>query len=250
MQRCCLLSLLTCVVLTCFALIPAQADAQSSENTAWDVLKKHDKNGDGQIEPSEYTRGEERFRRLDTNSDGFITQSDLQDRGSRSSRRGAMAGRMLVSLADDNGDNAVTGDEWQQFLVALEPADDGTFAVAKLLDFVPERRQRMVRRMIGRLDRDNDGQSTVAELQTLHESVDRDGDGDLSAAEVGSGRRRGFRGGAPSGRNRGGGAPAPPQAGDSAPDFTLPYATDIEKTVTLSSYAGKRPVALIFGSYT
>ncbi|MSQ93556.1 MAG: redoxin domain-containing protein [Gemmataceae bacterium] len=39
------------------------------------------------------------------------------------------------------------------------------------------------------------------------------------------------------------------RAGDPAPDFTLP---DLKKTkeVKLSSFQGKKPVVLIFGSYT
>jgi hypothetical protein len=39
------------------------------------------------------------------------------------------------------------------------------------------------------------------------------------------------------------------RAGDSAPDFTL---KDVKKKneVTLSNFAGKKPVVLIFGSYT
>jgi hypothetical protein len=44
------------------------------------------------------------------------------------------------------------------------------------------------------------------------------------------------------------------QEGDPAPDFTLPWlgaAPDgAGEALTLSSHAGKRPVALIFGSYT
>ena len=39
--------------------------------------------------------------------------------------------------------------------------------------------------------------------------------------------------------------------GDPAPDFTLRLMDGAEnETVTLSDYRGKRPVALIFGSYT
>ncbi len=42
--------------------------------------------------------------------------------------------------------------------------------------------------------------------------------------------------------------------GDPAPDFTLPWlqgsGPDGSKTLTLSDHFGKRPVALIFGSYT
>jgi peroxiredoxin len=37
--------------------------------------------------------------------------------------------------------------------------------------------------------------------------------------------------------------------GDPAPDFTLP-AQDGKSRVTLSSFRGKRPVVLVFGSYT
>jgi peroxiredoxin len=37
--------------------------------------------------------------------------------------------------------------------------------------------------------------------------------------------------------------------GDDAPDFTL-KSPDGGQTVTLSDYRGKRPVALVFGSYT
>jgi peroxiredoxin len=40
-----------------------------------------------------------------------------------------------------------------------------------------------------------------------------------------------------------------PRAGDLAPDFTLTDTSGTE-TVTLSDFRGKRPVALIFGSFT
>ena len=40
-----------------------------------------------------------------------------------------------------------------------------------------------------------------------------------------------------------------PRAGDLAPDFTL-YDIDGRDSVTLSDFRGKKPVALIFGSFT
>ena len=40
-----------------------------------------------------------------------------------------------------------------------------------------------------------------------------------------------------------------PKTGELAPDFTLSDITGTE-TVTLSSFRGKQPVALVFGSYT
>ena len=40
-----------------------------------------------------------------------------------------------------------------------------------------------------------------------------------------------------------------PKAGDLAPDFTLTDSRG-EESVTLSDYRGKKPVALVFGSFT
>ena len=42
---------------------------------------------------------------------------------------------------------------------------------------------------------------------------------------------------------------AAPKVGDKAPDFTLVDSTG-QKRVTLSDFRGKRPVALVFGSFT
>ena len=43
---------------------------------------------------------------------------------------------------------------------------------------------------------------------------------------------------------------AAPNAGAPAPDFELPRLDDRSPMVRLSEFRGKRPVALIFGSYT
>jgi len=43
---------------------------------------------------------------------------------------------------------------------------------------------------------------------------------------------------------------AAPNVGDPAPDFELPTLGDRERKVRLSDFRGKRPVALLFGSYT
>ena len=40
-----------------------------------------------------------------------------------------------------------------------------------------------------------------------------------------------------------------PQTGDIAPDFTL-HDVEGKNPVTLSEFRGKKPVALVFGSYT
>lgn len=40
-----------------------------------------------------------------------------------------------------------------------------------------------------------------------------------------------------------------PRSGDMAPDFTL-YDVEGKDSVTLSEFRGKKPVALVFGSFT
>jgi len=41
-----------------------------------------------------------------------------------------------------------------------------------------------------------------------------------------------------------------PKPGDEAPDFELPLLGDSARKVRLSSFRAKKPVALIFGSFT
>jgi len=43
--------------------------------------------------------------------------------------------------------------------------------------------------------------------------------------------------------------PPAPKVGEQAPDFTLQVLNSTDR-ITLSSFAGERPVALVFGSYT
>ncbi len=61
-------------------------------DSAWDLLRgEYDKNKDGKVEAAEYPRGTERFKNLDTNQDGTITEGDFQsarERGARPRGRG------------------------------------------------------------------------------------------------------------------------------------------------------------------
>lgn len=57
--------------------------------SAWDLVsKEHDKNKDGKVTKREYSRGKERFARLDTDGDGVLTAQDFAG-----SRRGRGRGR-------------------------------------------------------------------------------------------------------------------------------------------------------------
>jgi hypothetical protein len=122
-----------------------------------------------------------------------------------------------------------------------------------------------------RFDKNKDGsldRSEVPEpMARRFKEIDSDGDGKLNARELerAAGRPGRRRPGAPATKpstrpgDRPGEIITPAarderhpdtlKAGDVAPDFTLPDTTGT-KEVTLSGFRGKRPVVLIFASYT
>ena len=54
----------------------------AEEPSAWGYLKKaYDKDGDGKVARSEYTRDDEHFQRLDKDGDGAITAADFDPSG-------------------------------------------------------------------------------------------------------------------------------------------------------------------------
>lgn len=109
-----------------------------------------------------------------------------------------------------------------------------------------------------RYDTDGDDKITPEEYTRGTEAftrLDRDKNGVIEEADMSKGGRgRGRRGP----RSRGQGQrPEPPQEGERAPDFKLELlgtakkdAKEKQELVQLSKFKGKKPVALIFGSYT
>jgi hypothetical protein len=94
----------------------------------------------------------------------------------------------------------------------------------------------------GKYDANKDGKVTVKEYtrgEEAFKSLDSNGDGLLNESDWANQNRR-----------RGGGGSAAPAVGEVAPDFSLTEIKNSDKTVTLSEFAGKKPVALIFGSCT
>ena len=103
-------------------------------------------------------------------------------------------------------------------------------------------------------DKNRDGKITKQEasgqLLQRFNRIDANGDGVIDQAELKKLAER--FGGRPSGGRPSGGRPSSgggAEAGKAAPDFTL-KSVDGKQTVKLSSFADKKPVALIFGSYT
>jgi len=111
------------------------------------------------------------FEEVDSNGDGKITQDEMQARAA--ARFGA---------ADSDGDGAISRDEMMARAMA--------------------RVETRVDRMMDRMDADDDGKISQAEMQQMRgkhmgrmiKRMDTDGDGSLSKDEFGKGHRKGHHG--------------------------------------------------------
>jgi len=219
-------SLTMTVALLCVGPLAAQRGRDTSD--AWPVLaERYDKDKDGTITPAEYPRGKAKFAAYDANADGVLTKEDFAGSGGMDFGRMMLGGSLLP--ADGDKDGKVTGTEWRAWLNSLEVS---LGVVHGLADSGSEGGRRRGRS--GSLDRDRDGKIEISDLEIVFTLVDQNGDGTLDASELeGRPSREGT-----------------PVAGDPAPDFELAFAKDEERKVKLSSFAGEKPVALVFGSYT
>lgn len=89
-------------------------------------------------------------------------------------------------------------------------------------------------------DANKDGSVSLSEYtrgETAFKALDANSDGILNERDWQGRSRRKPNGAAPS-------------KGDVAPDFSLTSIKDADSKVTLSDFAGKKPVALLFGSCT
>lgn len=184
---------------------------QSQYSQKW-LVARMDKNHDGIIDKEEFTGPAEWFDRLDRDHDGKLTQTDF---------------------------------DWN---------DEATI----------NRQMRIVHTFYGRIDADHDEKLTAAEWQELFKKAAK-GKDSLSREDL---HALLFPPPPPPSKNPGGGMPTPltllkglfegeigsfhegPKVGGLAPDFSLPKHDNEDKYITLASYRGKKPVVLIFGSFT
>jgi len=111
------------------------------------------------------------FEEVDANGDGKITQDEMQARAAT-----------RFGEADSDGDGAISRDEMMAKAMA--------------------RAETRVDRMMDRMDADDDGKISQAEMQQMRgkhmgrmiKRMDTDGDGSLSKDEFGKGHRKGHHG--------------------------------------------------------
>ena len=116
------------------------------------------------------------FEAVDTNSDGFVTQAELE-----------AAQALRFANRDTNGDGFVTEDELRAGF--LERAE----ASGREID--TERLDARVAKIVRAMDIDNDGKLSPAEASQGNaarfiERIDTDGDGKISVAEMKAGKAK------------------------------------------------------------
>jgi Ca2+-binding EF-hand superfamily protein len=234
----------------------APMDVSGEMDSNWEYLAgKYDADGDGAITAAEYDRGGRGFDRLDRDGDGRITEDDLgRGGGPTPEMMRSMRTQMVVIryFQDDDDAGELSLAELERSIDAYDANGDGAIDAAEFADQGPERRDpnppsRRLRMMMDGMqpydtladgvDDDGDGRLGTDELVAFFH--DRD-DGDLVWRQRGAARR----GGGGAGRAMSG-----PAEGTIAPDFML-APPEGGRPVTLSSFQGNLPVALIFGSYT
>jgi hypothetical protein len=102
----------------------------------------------------------------------------------------------------------------------------------------------MIRLLMRLIDLDSDGKLSGGEYMKFFVDADQNKDGSVTQEEMMESmnkRRQEMRG---QSQEAGG-----PNVGQEAPDFTL-RTLDGDRTVKLSDFRGKKPVVLVFGSYT
>jgi hypothetical protein len=179
----------------------------------------------------------------------------------------------LAERYDADRDGVVTAKEFtgpKPFFTRLDRDGDGKLTRADL-DFKPrasnDPRERMLDMVLGRADRDRDGRISPKEWQALFEQAAGE-KGELTREDLrrlllppAQAKGPPSKGGPPSGMpsrvtllhglftGEIGSLHEGPSLGDQAPDFTL-RTQDGKREVSLSEFRGKKPVVLIFGSFT
>jgi len=176
----------------------------------WDRLKARDRNGDGRISKDEFGGPAELFAALDRDGDGAITADDLD--WSDNSRYASQLGvaQQLLRRADADGNKKVSRQEWDKLFDDLAKGKKDLEAEDLRRLLFPPSPGRPA------------GGGGMPPREVLLFG--------LLTGEIGSGAEG-------------------PSLDAWAPDFRL-KSPDGKITIALSEFKGKRPVALIFGSFT
>jgi Ca2+-binding EF-hand superfamily protein len=178
---------------------------------AKEMVARHDRDGNGRIEPAELGASEADFARLDRDKDGTITEKDL------TWREHALAmspGAMLYYEADDDSDGRVTREELDALFQRADSDGQGFLSLDDLRALLPMPSM---------------GPPSGSSRQPAEPSKATLVKG-LFQQEIGS-------------------LKPGPAVNDAAPGFTLKNAGG-DGEVSLASQIGQKPVVLVFGNIT
>jgi hypothetical protein len=176
----------------------------------WERLKALDENGDGRITAEEFGASAELFKALDRDGDGAITADDLDWSENAAYIRQLGIAQQFLRQADNDGNKKLSKEEWNAL---FEQAAKGK----KEIDADDLRKL-----LFPPMPTQKGGGGGMPAKEILLYG--------LLTGEIGSGAEG-------------------PKLETSAPDFTL-KSPDGKKTISLHDYRGKKPVVLIFGSFT
>jgi len=243
---------------------PVALDA--SIQTQWEYLQsRYDGNGDGRVTPDEYTREGHSLDRWDRDKDGLLSAADFEGGGgggfSRAdmiqSMREPLARRMMSRYFQEDEDDAIVAPSELERAIADYDAND---------DHVLDPDEFRARAESVKVAAPGDDSPMIQHFMrgmdpwdTIAAAVDADASGTMSASELDAFYAKMAEGAnewdlvAMTGGGGGSGDDTAPMTGPAvgtmAPDFTL-EPRDGTEAVSLSSFRGEKPVALIFGSYT
>jgi hypothetical protein len=216
-------------------VVAAPSPAPESRKTSSEMIARYDLDGDGRISRAEYRRTDAAFRNLDRDKDGVITKSDFDVPVAMPPD---LAAPFLIvrRFAGPEADAIRIGDLDEAF-ENVDTDRDGAIDRAEFTGGANTPGPDRFLPLLTVADANTDGRLALDELKAYAVRRDRDGDGSISRRE----------------RMRPGAEPRvgwfDPAHRERAPDFTLPR-DEGEGSVALSSFRKKKPVALIFGSYT
>ncbi len=162
----------------------------------------------------------ELFQRLDRDRDGALTADDLDFSDSSAASRASAQAKSLFDTIDDDGNGQVTSDEWLKYMKKLT-GGKATLEPEDLLPLFAAPKGK------GPAGKGKGGAKEAGAMPPQLRKMILKGffDGDVGSWCEG------------------------PALNEAAPDFTLPT-PDGKSAITLSQSFGKKPVVLIFGSFT
>jgi len=246
-------------------------DVSGEWNSNFDyLLARYDSDGNGELSQTEYARGESNWERLDRDKDGTLSTADFapRSRGNREERMRPSRVRRLLGwyFQADGTAESVSAEEALQAMALYDTDNDGQLTEAEFtcayedrMTALPDDDSRMVKMymedvrpwevLVEELDSDKNATLAAGEFDAFMDRHAQDGMITFVSRESREGGRQSTRRGSAAGREQADRPVDGAAEGSPAPDFTL-SSPDGEQTVTLSSFKGSKPVALVFGSYT